>query len=52
MSYTYWAWAKNNKSGKNRSKSLTYLKKAVELDPNYEGGREKSEELIAELTNK
>ncbi len=49
MSYTYWAWAKNHKASKNRSKSLAYLNKAVELDPNYEGGRERSEQLISEL---
>jgi tetratricopeptide (TPR) repeat protein len=50
MSFTYWAWAKQRQSGKNKAQSLIYLGKAIELDPNYKAGRQKAEELKTKMT--
>ncbi len=50
MSFTYWAWAKQRQSRKYTKQSLTYLDKAIELDPNYIAGRQKAEELKAKMT--
>ena len=47
MSFTYWAWANQHQGRKDREKSLIYLEKAIELDPQYEAGRQKAEELKA-----
>lgn len=49
MSFTYWAWAKQRQSRKHRKQALTYLEKAIFLDPNYTGGRQRAEELKAKL---
>jgi tetratricopeptide (TPR) repeat protein len=49
MSFTYWAWAKQHQSNKYRKQAITYLDKAIELDPNYEGGRKKAEDLKLKL---
>ena len=49
MSFTYWAWAKQRQGKKYRTQSLAYLDKAISLDPNYKGGRTKSEELKTAL---
>jgi tetratricopeptide (TPR) repeat protein len=49
MSFTYWAWAKKHQSSGDRTRALQYLDKAISLDPNYKGGREKAETLKVEL---
>lgn len=46
MSFVFWAWANQHQSKKFRTKALGYLNKAIELDPNYNGGRKRAEELI------
>jgi len=50
MSFTYWAWAKQRQGKKYRSQSLAYLEKAISLDPNYQAGRQRAEDLKAKLT--
>ena len=50
MSFTYWAWAKQHQGKKFRNQTITYLDKAISLDPNYKAGRKKSEELKSKLT--
>lgn len=49
MSFTYWAWANQHQSKKYRQQALTFLDKAIALDPDYKAGRKKSEELKALL---
>lgn len=49
MSFVYWAWAKQHQSKKHRTQALNYLDKAIALDPNYEAGRKRSEELKNKL---
>ncbi|MBC6112894.1 hypothetical protein H7U22_20930 [Pedobacter sp. CCM 8938] len=49
MSFTYWAWAKQHQVKKFRSKALQYLEKAIKLDPTYQAGRAKAEELKVAL---
>jgi hypothetical protein len=49
MSFTYWAWAKQRQSKKYRTQALTFLDKAISLDPNYKAGRQKAEDLKAKL---
>ena len=46
MSFVYWAWAKQHPQRKYRSQALSYLQKAIELDPHYLAGRKRSEELM------
>lgn len=46
MSFTYWAWAKQF-GNKYRAQAFRYLDKAIELDPNYQAGRERAEALKA-----
>ncbi len=50
MSFTYWAWAKQRQGKKYRNKALAYLDKAILLDPNYEAGRLKAEQLKIALS--
>ncbi|MGZ5255950.1 MAG: hypothetical protein ACXWCT_16190 [Flavitalea sp.] len=50
MSFTYWAWAKQRQGKKYRTLSLTYLDKAISLDPNYKAGRQKAEDLKTRMT--
>jgi hypothetical protein len=50
MSFTYWAWAKQHQSKKYRKQALAYLDKAIQLDPNYQAGRKRAEELKKKLT--
>lgn len=50
MSFTYWAWAKQHQSKKDRSKALAYIDKAISLDPNYQAGRKRAEELKVKMT--
>jgi len=50
MSFTYWSWANQNQGKRHRELSLKYLDKAIALDPNYEGGRQRAEELKAQLS--
>ena len=47
MSIVYWARANQNK--KNKSQALKYLDIAIALDPNYQAGRIKAEDLIDKL---
>lgn len=49
MSFTYWAWANQRQNNKYRTQSLTYLDKAIALDPNYKAGRQRAEELKAKM---
>jgi len=46
MSFTYWAWAKQFRN-KRRMEAIHYLDKAIELDPNYQAGRQRAEALKA-----
>jgi hypothetical protein len=48
MSFTYWAWA-NQFHKKYRKQALENLDVAIALDPNYQGGRKRSEELKLKL---
>ena len=50
MSFTYWAWAKQHQGKQFRNQAITYLDKAISLDPNYKAGRKKAEELKSKLT--
>lgn len=45
MSYTYYALANKCQSKKCREKSMLYLDKAIQLDPDYKAGRQKAEAL-------
>ncbi len=49
MSFTYWAWAKQRQSKKFRNQSISYLDKAIALDPHYKAGRHKAEDLKAKM---
>jgi hypothetical protein len=49
MSFTYWAWAKQHQAKEYKTQALTYLEKAIILDPNYKAGRKKAEELKGKL---
>lgn len=49
MSFTYWAWANQHQKPKHRELTLLYLNKAIALDPDYMGGRQRAEELKAKL---
>jgi tetratricopeptide (TPR) repeat protein len=49
MSFTYWAWAKQHQSKKYHKQAIAYLDKAIELDPNYEGGRKRAEDMKSKL---
>lgn len=50
MSFTYWAWANQRQGKKHREEALAYLDRAIALDPEYEGGRKRAEELKAKLS--
>jgi tetratricopeptide (TPR) repeat protein len=50
MSFTYWAWAKQHQGKKFRKQAISYLDKAINLDPNYKAGRKRAEELKIQLT--
>lgn len=52
MSFTYWAWSNQRQGKKYRTQELSYLEKAIELDPNYKAGRAKAEQLKSKLTEK
>ncbi len=49
MSFTYWAWANQHRGKKYRNQALTYLDKAIKLDPDYKAGRKRAEELKLKL---
>jgi tetratricopeptide (TPR) repeat protein len=51
MSFTYWAWANQHQSKKYREQALVYLDKAIALDPNYQAGRKRADELRAKLNS-
>ena len=50
MSFTYWAWAIQHQSKKHKKTSISYLDKAIALDPKYTAGRKKAEELKNKMT--
>ncbi len=52
MSFTYWAWAKQRQGKKHRIQALSYLEKAIELDPNFKAGRKKAEDLKSRMMKK
>ena len=45
MSFVYWAWANQHQGKKDRTLAVSYLDKAIALDPAYIGGRKRAEEL-------
>lgn len=47
MSFTYWGWANQHPQKKFRTQGLKYLNLAIALDPEYQAGRQRSEDLIA-----
>lgn len=49
MSFTYWAWAMQHQSKKYKKTSISYLDKAIALDPNYTAGRKRAEELKSKM---
>ena len=49
MSFAYWAWANQFQGRKFRKQALSYLDKAIELDPDYIAGRKRAEELKGKL---
>jgi tetratricopeptide (TPR) repeat protein len=50
MSFSYWAWANKHRSQK--VKAMDYLDKAITLDPNYQAGRKRAEDLkMGKLSN-
>ena len=49
MSFTYWGWANQHQGKKYRNQALQYLDKAIQLDPNYQAGRKRAEELKKKL---
>jgi hypothetical protein len=49
MSFTYWAWAMQHQSKKYKNTSISYLDKAIALDPNYTAGRKRAEELMSKM---
>lgn len=52
MSFTYWASAKQKQSKTQRLQSLSYLDKAIALDPDFKAGRAKAEELKATMIDR
>jgi hypothetical protein len=52
MSFTYWAWAKQHLAKKYRKQALEYLDKAIALDPDYQAGRKRAEELKNKMTDR
>jgi len=51
MSFSYWGWARAHSKKRFRKQAITYLNKAIEIDPNYEAGRKRAEELKAQYSN-
>ena len=49
MSFVYWAWANQHQAKKDRTLAISYLDKAIALDPAYVGGRKRAEELKEKL---
>lgn len=49
MSFTYWAWANQHQKSKDRDQAIAYLEKAISLDPNYNAGRKRAEELMIKM---
>lgn len=49
MSFTYWAWAKQQHRTANKVQVQHYLETAISLDPNYTAARKRAEDLRAQL---
>lgn len=49
MSFTYWAWARQHSGKKYKNQALAYLDKSISLDPHYEAGRKRAEELKEQM---
>jgi len=49
MSFTYWAWANQHQGKKFRNEAISYLDKAIALDPNYKAGRQRAGELKTKM---
>lgn len=49
MSFTYWAWARQHTGKKDRARALAYLDKAIQMDPHYQAGRARAEQLKKKL---
>jgi len=49
MSFIYWAWANQHQGKKFRNEAISYLDKAIALDPNYKAGRQRAEELKTKM---
>lgn len=52
MSFTYWAWAKQRQNQKYAGQAIKYLERAILLDPDYQAGRERSEQLLKKFSEK
>ncbi len=50
MCFAYWAWAKQHQGKRHRNQAINFLDKAIQLDPNYQAGRKKAEELKNKMT--
>lgn len=50
MSFTYWAWANQHQGKRYRQQAISYLDKAISLDPNDKAGRKKAAALKLKLT--
>ena len=48
MSFTYWAWAAQHPQKKYRRQAITYLERAIFLDPNGTAGKNRAEKLLAQ----
>lgn len=51
MSFSYFGWAKQSQSKKDRARTLEYLEKSIQLDPKYKAARKRAEELKNKLLN-
>jgi len=49
MSFTYWAWANQHQGKKFRNEAISYLDKAITLDPNYKAARQRAEKLKTKM---
>ncbi|PKG42872.1 hypothetical protein CXF67_08005 [Psychroflexus sp. MES1-P1E] len=52
LSFTYWGWARAHKAKSFRKQALIYLERAIKIDPEYNAGRKRAEELRSEYLYK